>query len=266
MASKPSSVIDQQPTLQPETEVSSLPARVEGQATGMSMFERMASDPSVDVNKLEKLMELHERALARNAKEQFNAAMSAAQKRMRPIAADANNPQTRSQYASYHAIDKALRPIYTDNGFALSFGTDESPLAEHVRVLCYVSHAAGHERTYHVDMPADGKGAKGGDVMTKTHAAGAAMSYGMRYLLKLIFNVAVGEDDTDGNTPALKPAPAGFDQWLADLEATADTGWPALKDAWNVKTEKTLAYRIHLTSTDPQKWEALKTKAAKVKA
>ena len=51
-------------------------------------------------------------------------------------------------------------------------------------------------------MPADGKGAKGGDVMTKTHAAGAAMSYGMRYLLKMIFNVAVGEEDKDGNEPA----------------------------------------------------------------
>jgi hypothetical protein len=48
-------------------------------------------------------------------------------------------------------------------------------------------------------MPADGKGAKGGDVMTKTHATGAAMSYGARYLLKYIFNVAVGEDDNDGN-------------------------------------------------------------------
>lgn len=44
-------------------------------------------------------------------------------------------------------------------------------------------------------MPADGKGAKGGDVMTKTHAAGSAMSYGQRYLLKMIFNLAVGDDD-----------------------------------------------------------------------
>jgi hypothetical protein len=35
--------------------------------------------------------------------------------------------------------------------------------------------------------------------MTKTHATGAATSYGMRYLLKMIFNVAVGEDDDDGN-------------------------------------------------------------------
>jgi hypothetical protein len=47
-------------------------------------------------------------------------------------------------------------------------------------------------------MPADGKGAKGGDVMTKTHATGSAIQYGMRYLLKMIFNIAVGDDD-DGN-------------------------------------------------------------------
>jgi hypothetical protein len=35
--------------------------------------------------------------------------------------------------------------------------------------------------------------------MTKTHASGAAQSYGMRYLLKGIFNIAIGEEDNDGN-------------------------------------------------------------------
>jgi hypothetical protein len=64
-----------------------------------------------------------------------------------------------------------------------------------------MSHQSGHTRTYRKDMPADGKGAKGGDVMTKTHASGAADTYGMRYLLKKIFNVAVGDDDRDGNAP-----------------------------------------------------------------
>ena len=38
-----------------------------------------------------------------------------------------------------------------------------------------------------------------GDVMTKIHATGSAFTYGQRYLLKLIFNVAVGDDDDDGN-------------------------------------------------------------------
>lgn len=166
----------------------------------VSMFERMARDPTVDVAKLEKLMELQERALARTAKEQASAAMAKAQAEMRPVAADADNPQTRSKYASYAALDRALRPIYTLNGFALSFNAAPGAPEGFVRVTCELSHVGGYSREYSLDMPADGKGAKGGDVMTKTHATGAAMSYGMRYLLKMIFNVAIGEDDRDGNT------------------------------------------------------------------
>lgn len=167
----------------------------------ISVIERAARDPSVDLDKLERLMALHERAAARQAELAFNDAMSSAQSEMRPVAADSNNPQTKSKYASYHALDKALRPIYTRHGFSISYDTDDSPKPDHIRIVAYVTNA-WHKRTYKVDMPADGKGAKGGDVMTKTHAAGAAFSYGCRYLLKMIFNVSIGEDDDDGNDSA----------------------------------------------------------------
>jgi hypothetical protein len=166
----------------------------------MDVIAKAASDPNTDVDKLERLMGLYERMTDRNAEQSFNAAMSEAQAELRPIAADAANPQTKSRYASYAALDRAVRPIYVRNGFSLSFDTTDSANTDHIRVICYVAHRDGHKRTYTVDMPADGKGAKGGDVMTKTHAAGAAMSYGTRYLLKMIFNLAIGED-LDGNAP-----------------------------------------------------------------
>lgn len=171
-------------------------------AAVISMIERAARDPAVDLTKIERLMEMRERIELKAAEREFNVAMASAQSEMRPVSADAHNPQTKSKYATYAKLDSALRPIYTKHGFSLSFDEDESPKAEHIRVLCYVSHIAGFTRTYRKDMPADGKGAKGGDVMTKTHATGAAASYGARYLLKGIFNVAVGEDDRDGNPPA----------------------------------------------------------------
>lgn len=167
----------------------------------LEVIARAARDPSVDIDKMERLIAMQERIQARQAEVAFNEAMNACQAEMRPISADATNPQTKSRYASYPQLDKALRPIYTRHGFSLSFDEGDSPKPEHVRVICYVSHNAGFSRTYRRDMPADGKGAKGGDVMTKTHAAGAAGSYGARYLLKGIFNVAVGEDDEDGNIP-----------------------------------------------------------------
>ena len=175
------------------------PTDVSTTSNVIEIISRAASDPSVDVNKLERLMEMHTQLVAREAERSFNAALNACQAAVGRISADATNPQTRSQYATYAKLDKVLRPIYTSHGLSLSFDEGDSPKEEHVRVLCHVSHSGGHTRTYHKDMPADGKGAKGGDVMTKTHASGAAQSYGMRYLLKGIFNIAIGEEDNDGN-------------------------------------------------------------------
>jgi hypothetical protein len=166
------------------------------------IIERAARDPNVDLDKMERLMAMREREMSRQAEQAFNEAMKAAQKEMRSVAADADNKQTSSKYATYAKLDRVLRPIYTAHGFSVSFDEADSPKPDHIRCLAYVAHDAGFTRTYRKDMPADGKGAKGGDVMTKTHATGAAASYGMRYLLKGIFNVAVGDDDTDGNQPA----------------------------------------------------------------
>jgi hypothetical protein len=151
------------------------------------------------VDKLDHLMRLQERVRDDDARKSYNTAMSATQAYMGRISTDALNPQTRSRYATYGQLDKALRPIYSRHGFAVSFNTADSPLEQHVRVLATVTHSDGHERHFQADVPCDGKGAKGNDVMTKTHAVGSAMTYGQRYLLKLIFNVAIGENDDDGN-------------------------------------------------------------------
>jgi hypothetical protein len=165
----------------------------------LEVIARAASDPTVDIDKMDRLLQMREREETRAAEAEFNTAMTAAQTEMGRIKTNKENSQTHSRYADYASLDRALRPIYTRHGFALSFNTVEAP-ADMVGVEAYVSRG-GFTRTYRAMMPADGKGAKGNDVMTKTHATGAAMTYGMRYLLKMIFNVAIGEDDTDGNMP-----------------------------------------------------------------
>jgi hypothetical protein len=192
-----------------------LPAPTAESASLLEIISRAASDPSVDIDKMERLLQMKERLDARDAEAQFNAALCAAQSETGRVAADADNPQTRSKYATYAKIDKILRPIYTRHGLALSFDETDSPKQDHIRVLCHVTHSAGHKMTYQKDMPADGKGAKGGDVMTKTHAAGAAQSYGRRYLVLGIFNVAIGEEDRDGNSTIARVS----DQQAANIEA-----------------------------------------------
>ncbi len=169
-----------------------------GPVAFMHMIERASRDPNVDIDKMERLMAMHERMVQRDAETAFNNALVECQQAMRTIGADKHNSQTRSNYLTFAKLDKVLRPIYSSRGISISFGTDDSPKPECVRVIAHVSKG-GFTRVYKVDMPADGKGAKGGDVMTKTHATGAAIAYGSRYLLKAIFNVAVGEEDDDGN-------------------------------------------------------------------
>lgn len=185
------------PLADPASQV--LAPTAEQPASVMQAILHVANDPRTDVAKFESLLNMYKDLDHRRAELAFNKAMNAAQAEMRRVVPDCDNQQTRSRYPSYAALDRALRPIYSKHGFSLSFDTGETALENTVLVLCYVAHSDGFTRTYRTLMPADGKGAKGGDVMTRTHAAGSAMSYGMRYLIKLIFNVAVGEDDDDGN-------------------------------------------------------------------
>lgn len=188
----------------PDTQVISADAR-----SIIEVISRASADPNTDVDKLERLLGMYERITARHAETTYSESMNAAQEAMGPVSQDASNQQTRSKYASFAALDKAIRPIYTRHGFSLSFDTGDGAPENHVRVVCKVSHRAGHSERPHLDMPADGKGAKGGDVMTKTHATMAAISYAKRGLLKMIFNIAEGDDDGNGasaNTASITDA------------------------------------------------------------
>ncbi len=202
--------------VEPITSVAVQPESV--QATNLiQVIERAAVNPDVDIDKMERLLQMKERLDAKAAEQEFSIAMAESQKEMSPIAKDADGES--NKYASYAAIDRVLRPIYTKNGFALSFGTEDGAPELEVRVVCYVSHIAGHTRKVHIDIPADGKGPKGGAVMTRTHATGSAATYGMRYLLKMIFNVAVGEADDDGNGAGRKPVELITDEQAIGIHA-----------------------------------------------
>jgi hypothetical protein len=237
---------------------------------GALLFERLARDPNVNVEKLGQLMDLWERGETRRAQAAFSAAMNAAQEEMEPVRADSFNPQTKSKFASYEALDRALRPVYTRHGFGLTFDTGETAIPEYIRLICQVVHSGGFTKDYHLDMPADGKGAKGGDVMTKTHATASAVSYGMRYLLRMIFNIAIDDDDGNkagGKRPDAKderipdPPDAQYAAWWEEMEAVVIEGIRKLKETFNASKPE---YRSYATKYYPEKWEALKDKATAI--
>lgn len=166
----------------------------------VDVITRAASDPNFDVEKLDRLLAMQERVAQRTAEMAFNAAMQAAQSEMPQVYRDAKNEQTRSRYARLESISAAIRPVITQHGFSLSYGTDTSPLKDHYRVTCVVAHAGGFSRTYFADIPTDANGMKGSQNKTATHAFGSTMSYGRRYLLLMVFDIALTNDDDDGQS------------------------------------------------------------------
>lgn len=153
----------------------------------------LSKDAAIDV--IERLAALQQAQIDREAKNNFNDAMSAAQSEISNVLPDMTNKETQQKYASFKALNRAIRPVYLRHGFSLSFNGAESSKPDQVLILCDVSHKGGWTKQYMIPMACDGLGAKGGGVMSKPHAMLAASSYGRSGLLKLIFNIAIGEDD-----------------------------------------------------------------------
>lgn len=169
------------------------------QQSMVSVIERMCKDPEINVDKLERLLAMQERAQAQMAVQEFNAAMMRVQKAAKGIKRNKHNSQTHSDYADLEAVNKQLVPMYTSEGFALSFGTADCPIEGHYRVVCEVSHIAGHSKHYQADLPRDTEGLKGNANKTTMHGFGSTMSYGRRYITLLIFNLTLTNEDNDGN-------------------------------------------------------------------
>jgi hypothetical protein len=164
----------------------------------LEAISRAASDPAMDMDKVERLFTMHQALQKQQAETAFNAAMARAQSRMEPVIKNKRNEQTSSNYANLAAINEAIKPVYTEEGFSITFDQGESPKPDYLRLNAYVMHEFGHTKQLHLDMPPDESGIKGTVNKTKVHATGSTNMYARRYLTCMAFNIDT-VDDTDGN-------------------------------------------------------------------
>lgn len=181
----------------------------------MAVISRAAADPACDIDKLERLMAMHERMQARDAQAEFNAAMAAMQSDIPSIAergAIVVNGQKRSDYATFEDINDVIKPIMQAHGFAITFKVQN--IAAGLSVTGILMHRAGHREETTMLLPLDASGSK-----NAVQAVGSSTSYGKRYVMSALLNLTTRGEDDDGY--AAVPAAKITDIQVRQLEAMA---------------------------------------------
>lgn len=167
--------------------------------TMISIIAKAANDPNVDVAKLEKLLDMQERIMAKQAEIDFNEALARISKLMPRIVKggkveykdkDTKKLEEAFKFARYEDIDKVVRPLLEAEGFSLSFDTVMKD-GGGVVITGTLSHKSGHKKTASLPLALDTSGGK-----NNIQAMGSTTSYGRRYTMCMLLNiVTVGEDD-----------------------------------------------------------------------
>jgi hypothetical protein len=163
----------------------------------VSMIERVALDPTADIDKLERMLAMKERMETQAAVTAFNEALAAAQAEMPTVIARHNNDQTRSKYAKLADIYDVCKPIAAKYGFSFNV----VPVAggrEGFMSMKWTLRRGAHSESDVSEIPTDDKGMKGTANKTGTHAFGSTTQYARRYLFCSVFDIAT-ENDDDGN-------------------------------------------------------------------
>lgn len=187
-------------------EAAPVPAVVEpnGAASILQIITSAARDPTVNVDKIERLTALYRQMRADEAKAIFVEQLMAVQSAIPPIEkrglitihekgkprTDANLIQS-TPYALWDDINEIIKPILRDHDFTLSFRTGIATDGK-ITVTGVLSHTAGHEEQTTITLPHDSSGSK-----NAVQAVGSSTSYGKRYVASALLNLTFLDEDDD---------------------------------------------------------------------
>lgn len=176
----------------------------------LQVIERAAANPNVDIDKMERLLQMQERVMARNAKASYTEALSAMQPEL-PVIKErgeikhGENKPVQSRYARWEDINEAIKPVLSAHGFALSFRTGQAE--GKIVVTGVLSHRDGHSEETTMHLPVDASGSK-----NAVQAVGSSTSYGKRYTAMALLNLTSRGEDDDGKA-------AGFGDTISEEQA-----------------------------------------------
>lgn len=186
------------------------------------IIERAARDPNVDIDKMQRLMEMHDKVQAVRAKTAYAAAFAEMQPGLPAI--PEHGKSNNGSYALWEDINDLVKPVLSAHGFGISFrcGRDGA----NVTVTAVLSHRDGHSEETMMLLPLDTSGNK-----NAVQAVGSSTSYGKRYTAAALLNLTSRGEDDDGKKgggKAVEPTAAPAKS-SASLKRKDENG----KDAWD---------------------------------
>lgn len=166
----------------------------------ISVIERAATNPNVDIDKMERLLEMQERIMDREARVEFISALATMQPRL-PVITEKGRIEVPAKdgktghstpFARWEDINDAIRPLLAEYGFALTFRTGVAADGK-INVTGVLSHRAGHSEETTVTLTHDSSGSK-----NAVQAVGSSYSYGKRYSAIALLNITSRGEDDDG--------------------------------------------------------------------
>lgn len=197
----------------------------------LEIISKAARDPAVDIDKMERLLEMQERVERRHAEVAFAEAFAAMQPELPVITMNGqivHNGKVISEFSDWPNINKAVTPILSAHGFSLSFKPAKAE-GNKTGIKAILRHALGHSDEAELELPTDTSGAK-----NAVQGVGSSLTYAKRYAGVLILNLTIEGEDDDGSTAAPKvqvsaprdrPFPQGPARNKTDLKEKGRAVW-----------------------------------------
>lgn len=166
----------------------------------------LAISNNLDIEKLERLMDMQERWEANQSKKSFYDSIALFQANCPPIlkTGKAHN----SKFAPLSEISKTIRDTLHDCG--LSYRWEQEEDKDFIKITCIVTHRFGHSERTHLSAQPDDSGKK-----NAIQSRGSTLTYLQRYTLISALGLTTADIDDDGG----KPVETIDENQLANLEA-----------------------------------------------
>ncbi len=193
---------------------SSVPAEeTPAQETGLVLA---AIQNKMPVEFIEQMMDLQDRYDEKEARKAYFKAVAKFKSNIPTVLKDKINQHTdNSPYSSIGNLLGTVNPELGKHDLSASFNIKDSDDFAFITVSGILTHSEGHSEKTSMTFDVETTGAKGGQVMTKTHARMSALTYAMKATFSAIVGIAAIDPihDDDGNAAGGKAEIGKYEGW-----------------------------------------------------